>query len=1024
MRFSILGPVQVTDGRDRVFVRAPQDRKLLALLVLHANRVVSRDEIIDALWGESPPSRAVNAVHYHVRSLRRALGDEQRTLLVTEQPGYVLRVEPDHVDHLLVEDLHRRAQAALESDPETAAALLRRGLALWRGRPLADFEYERFARAAVITLEEMRLALLEDRIAADLMLGRHRQVIPELKALIAEVPMREGIAALLMTALYRSGRQGEALRVMTATRRVLRDELGIDPSTELADLEEQILLRDAALGERQDTPNNLPPAAHIIGRGEELERIATMLSVNRLVTVTGLGGIGKTALAVAAAHAELRSHAHGVWFVELAGLVSARELIADIERQMGFEDRHTSVAAMVALLGSRSMLLVVDHCDHVRAAVRELLSALLSQCSGVQVLVTCREPLDVIGEQVVRLAPLATASPLARPEAQTATASFQLFLTRAQEQCPDFSVTADRAAPVSELCRQLAGIPLAIELAAARIPDRSVEELVAAVSNGGDGQPRNEGEALHVAMETVLHWSAATLSRAAQVLFARLSTFRGSFTAEAAGAVCGFGSLDELLCRQAMAELAASSLVESAMDASGYAVRYRLLEPVRRFAALRLDDRARAEAASRHAAYYVEKGRRVDDVLTSAVPCGTQLAAEDLANHRVAFDRAIAAGDRRVAVQLAAGGYSRYCNDVGLSEELLERVDQIPLTAVPVTPHTVRALGHAMRAEGNVGGPPRGYLERYEAAVAELGDARELALVKLERARRCRRRGQWGVGLDAAVQAARALSTDNDAFVALALREVVLSSANLEELDTAGRALRLLDKLSASRELPLTNADRVGLRGYVAAQAGDLECALHLCAHSVRALAHEGREVAALGPMALAVDAASMLRDAERAMRLARWGEDVARRHGIPGRLAAALGGLAQAAVLDDDTGAAAAACLELSGLVASGVVSPGWCARAHESAARVALARRCEEEAVRLFSASRHCAVVHGVAHNPHARRRIAVLGEDIRRVVGPEHFEKWMREGGGSSEAALCNLLEMVLQVPADAGTPQVVA
>jgi hypothetical protein len=175
--------------------------------------------------------------------------------------------------------------------------------------------------------------------------------------------------------------------------------------------------------------------------------------------------------------------------------------------------------------------------------------------------------------------------------------------------------------------------------------------------------------------------------------------------------------------------------------------------------------------------------------------------------------------------------------------------------------------------------------------------------------------------------------------------------------------------------------------------------------------------------MSLVVAAASTLRDAERAMRFARWGEDVARRHGLPGRLAAALGGLAQAAVLDDDAGAAVAACFELSGLVASGVVSPRWCALAHESAARVALARRCEEEAVRLFSASRHCAVAHGLVHSPHARRRIAVLGEDIRRVVGPEHFEKWMREGGGSSEAALCDVLEMVLHVPADAGTPEVV-
>src|SRR6266540_1124295 len=457
--FRLLGPFEVeSDGRDLTPSR-PKRRALLAALLLRANEVVSTDDLIEIVWADSPPPSAQVALQGHVSALRKALGAD---VIETRPPGYVLRADPAAIDARRFELLLEAARS--ERGPTRRAELLRGALVLFRGEPLADFRYEPFAREEAARLEQLRLHALEERIEAELELGRHVQLLPELEQLVAENPFEERPRAALMLALYRSGRQAQALEVYAEGRRRLVDELGIDPGPALQQLERQILNQDEALDVPAPgalrPPTNLPmPATPLIGREAELDQSRLRLERTRLLTLTGTGGSGKTRLAIAAAAELGERFPGGAVFVELTALADAELVLPTIAQTLGIREsgaRTPAEALVEALADTAPLLVVLDNCEHVLGAA-PVLSRVLAAAPSMTVLATSREPLHVAGERAYPVSPLRSDD------------AVRLFVERAQAARPDFELTETNEPSLAEICRRLDGLPLAIELAAARI---------------------------------------------------------------------------------------------------------------------------------------------------------------------------------------------------------------------------------------------------------------------------------------------------------------------------------------------------------------------------------------------------------------------------------------------------------------------------------------------------------------------------------------------------------------------------
>jgi predicted ATPase/DNA-binding SARP family transcriptional activator len=547
MEFRILGPLEVWDGGREVSLGGPKPRALLALVLLNANKVVPADRLIDELWGEDSPENAAAALRVTVSRLRKAL---PQNVLTTRSPGYVVRVEPDALDlqhfERLVDEGRSMLARGLAAD---ASARLRDGLSLWRGPALADFAYETFAQAAIARLEEIRLAAVELRIEADLALGRHDELVGELEALVAEHPLRERLRRYLMAALYRSGRQADALDAYKDARRALVDELGIEPSPVLQELERAILRQDPALNV---TPlevissTNLPrPASSFVGREHELAELLSRIQGGaRLLTLTGPGGAGKTRLALEATAALAPSYEAGVFWVGLAALRDAALVTESISNALGARD------ALAEHIGEQEMLVLVDNLEHLIDAAPEL-SGLVSACPNLTLLVTSRELLRVSGEVEYPV------PPLAGPEAVS------LFSERSQLEATD---------QIAELCARLDNLPLAVELAAARTKALSPAQIFERLSQrldllrgGRDADPRQQ------TLRTTIAWSNDLLTANEQQLFRRLSVFADGCTLEAAEEVCGADP-------DILQSLVEKSLLRFSNE------RYSMLETIREFA--------------------------------------------------------------------------------------------------------------------------------------------------------------------------------------------------------------------------------------------------------------------------------------------------------------------------------------------------------------------------------------------------------------------------------------------------------
>ena len=497
MEFRILGPLEVVDGDATIEIAGAKVRALLALLLLQPGQIVSTDRLVEGLWGDSPPATAPNTLQTHVSHLRKALSRESAEdngqVLVTRAPGYVLAVDRAQTDVGRFEQLAEEGRRALAGSPGRAADVLTEALSLWRGPALVDFTFEPFASSVIARLDELRMTAVSNLIEARLALGHHAEVSGELRQLVEEHPLREQLWGYLMLALYRCGRQADALRAFSELRVVLGEELGIDPNQELQRLEEAILLQKPELDWRPpavvpDLERPVDAAAHnlpldltsFVGREEELDRIDRALSRERFVTLSGPGGVGKTRLALAAARRRVEAHGDSVFLVELAPLSDPGLVARQALRAVGLtEETRPPLETLIDHLDGRRVVLVLDNCEHVLAACAAFVDALLRKCRGVRVLATSREPLRAPAETTVAIPPLPVPAADGPQTAEAALRSeaVQLFLARARAVRPDFEVGDANAGGVARVCQRLDGMPLALELAAARLRAMSPEEI-------------------------------------------------------------------------------------------------------------------------------------------------------------------------------------------------------------------------------------------------------------------------------------------------------------------------------------------------------------------------------------------------------------------------------------------------------------------------------------------------------------------------------------------------------------------
>lgn len=605
VRIRDLGPVVVEHDGLLEPVGSGRVASALSLLCERVGFVVTTAALVDAVWGEVAPARAGQLLETLVWRLRKVLEPgraawSEAAVLRRDPQGYRLDVPVNAVDSAILRsaltELRTLTAAGRHTDVLDQSAAV---LGLWRGEPWAEVVDAPWVVPARLQLLDARLDIAEVRVDALLSTGRPEEAVDELRPLLAQQPFRERFWAQRMLALYRTGRQGEALTSFSEARAVLDGELGIEPGPQLRGLHRRILAQDPALepklahptsgsASHRGTSSRLPRPRHrMIGRDTLLGEVRRSLPVSSLITLTGPGGVGKTRLALAVAEREREAFTDGAWFVDLAVVEDGAYLPAAFAGALALADRQDADALelVVAFLSTRQALLVVDNCEHLVERAAAGIDEILERCPGVRILATSREPLEVAGEQVVAVPPLSTESSAAAGTG-TAVAMFLSRLPGAHDEPSDTS----EGEVVSRICRAVGGLPLGLELAAAQARSFELAEIAEALERNPAalGRP-GPGPRRQATLRDTVEWGYRLATRDEQTLHGRLSVLPGQFTLDVAAALCALPPLHPDRAMELVGGLVHRSLLVSTRPAAEPApTAFTQLPPIRAHARLTL----------------------------------------------------------------------------------------------------------------------------------------------------------------------------------------------------------------------------------------------------------------------------------------------------------------------------------------------------------------------------------------------------------------------------------------------------
>ena len=695
----MLGSFEVhTDDGVVADVPGARLRGLLIALALEPGRTVPKARLVDWIWGEYPPAETANALQRLVSRLRKALPDGA----IEGQPGgYRLTVEPEAVDAVRFERLV--TQAGNDEGPRRVH-LLREALTLWRGAAMQDVGLQESAAfdAAVTRLDGLRLTAMEDRFDAEISLGNGAELVTELTDLVAAHPVRERLVAALMRALAATGRDTEALLVYQRTREALADELGVDPSPELSAVHVALLRGEPRRQEETRKTNLRAELTSFIGKDADVAAVGELVAGHRLTTLIGPGGSGKTRLAGEAARTMLGDLPDGVWLVEFAPIGADGDVALTALAGLGLRDALLGaspsadpVDGLIAAIRDREMLLILDNCEHVIESAAKFAHRVLGECRRLRILATSREPLGITGEALWPVEPLALPAGDATPGEIESSPALRLLRDRAGAVRQDLGADDHTLATMVRICRALDGMPLAIELAAARLRTMSLDQLATRLDDRFRLLTGGSRTALphHRTLRAVVDWSWELLTDAERMVLRRLSVFSGGAGLEAAERVCLGDAVERDQVLELLTSLAEKSLLVTAGDG---APRYRMLTTIKEYAADRLAEAGESDHARQaHLACFTELAETAEPHLRRAEQLEWLATLEaDHDNLSAALRGAIAAGDAQAAMRLAAAtGWYWWLR--GRRTEGLELL--IAATAVPgEATDDVRAMTYGM----------------------------------------------------------------------------------------------------------------------------------------------------------------------------------------------------------------------------------------------------------------------------------------------------------------------------------------